>query len=484
MAKSIKKIKSRMEKYKKFEDDIVGASIEFANKLDESKFEIESKASKNRRLRPRIEEMFDKDTRIKLYLNSVNYRIPDNNDRAQVVRDMLEPEFVHLGTGTNRITFLKDGYAVKIALDRRGLIDNMSEYKRSIEAPQFLAKAYETNRTILIAEYVNLIDKQEFLDNIDKLRYILSTLTQYYIIDDLGLTAKNYCNWGYRDDQSIVALDYAYMYPIEGNENAIMCSCGGKIVPDSNFTAYQCSSDSCKMKYSTMEIKSRLRMDKIDEDDAEIIEVMDNTSSEQKFIRVAGEQITEVSKEDVEKNSNYEGLELDDLVDKLFNTIVNENQLASNTSIADMIRGKLFELNVFDKLLEKYQTKDAKDIHFIIRDKANGKKSLTVRSITSDLLEEFETDDTVSINDMTAASMNDNKNSPLFTRIMNAMSLSDDNVNIINEEDQIESEKIIDEILNGNSEDLTIAQHEWEHMTSLYNAMKDSKDLLSSEDDE
>ena len=124
------------------------------------------------------------------------------------------------------------------------------------------------------------------------------------------------------------------------------------------------------------------------------------------------------------------------------------------------------------------------DIHFIIRDKANGKKSLTVRSITSDLLEEFETDDTVTINDMTAASMNDNKDSPLFTRIMNAMSLSDDNTNVINEEDQIESEKIIDEILNGNSEDLTIAQHEWEHMTSLYNAMKDSKDLLSSEDDE
>lgn len=473
-----------MEKYKKFEDDIAGASIEFANKLDESKFEIESKASKNRRLRPRIEEMFDRDTRIKLYLNSVNYRIPDNNDRAQVVRDMLEPEFVHLGTGTNRITFLKDGYAVKIALDRRGLIDNMSEYKRSIEAPQFLAKSYETNRTILIAEYVNLIDKQEFLDNIDKLRYILGTLTQYYIIDDLGLTAKNYCNWGYRDDHSIVALDYAYMYPIEGNENAIRCSCGGKIVPDNNFTAYQCSNDSCKMKYSTMEIKSRLRMDKIDEDDAEIIEVMDGASSDQRYIRVAGEQITEVSKEDIDSDSNYEGLELDDLVDKLFNTLVNENRLASNTSIADMIREKLFELNVFDKLLTKYQTKDAKDIHFIIRDKANGKKSLTVRSITSDLLEEFETDDKVSISDMNSASMSDSENTPLFMRMLNETSLSNDSGDVLTEEEKKESEELIDEILTSDSKDLTIAQHEWEHMTSLYNAMKDSQDLLSSDDDD
>ena len=174
----------------------------------------------------------------------------------------------------------------------------------------------------------------------------------------------------------------------------------------------------------------------------------------------------------------------DDLVDKLFNTLVNENHLASNTSIADMIREKLFELNVFDKLLEKYQTKDAKDIHFIIRDKANGKKSLTVRSITSDLLEEFETDDKVSISDMNSASMSDSENVPLFMRMLNETSLSNDSGDVLTEEEKKESEELIDEILTSDSKDLTIAQHEWEHMTSLYNAMKDSQDLLSSDDDD
>ena len=191
-----------------------------------------------------------------------------------------------------------------------------------------------------------------------------------------------------------------------------------------------------------------------------------------------------MSKEDIDSDSNYEGLELDDLVDKLFNTLVNENRLASNTSIADMIREKLFELNVFDKLLTKYQTKDAKDIHFIIRDKANGKKSLTVRSITSDLLEEFETDDKVSISDMNSASMSDSENTPLFMRMLNETSLSNDSGDVLTEEEKKESEELIDEILTSDSKDLTIAQHEWEHMTSLYNAMKDSQDLLSSDDDD
>lgn len=484
----MKKIVSKLEKYvsEGYNDDIDKEGIKFAEEIDDSKFKTESEGNeKHRRTRPRIEEMFTKEIREKLYLNSVNYKIPKRSERAQVVRDLLEPEFTHLGTGTNRITFLKDGYAVKIALDRRGLIDNYSEYKRSIEAPQFLAKAYETNRTILIAEYVNLIDRQEFMDNIDKLKYILECLTQVYIIDDLGLTAKNYCNWGYRDDKSIVALDYAYMYPIQGNEEALKCSCGGHIVPDKNFTAYVCDNPSCKMKYSTMEIKSRIRMDLLDQDDAEIIEVLGKDPSEKKFIRVAGENITEVNEADINKESEIDpNLDLDILVDKVFNLVVTQNKLVSNAKLSELVKEKLHHIGVFDKLLSKYETLNEKDLHFTIKDKVNGKKVLTVTSIISDYMEEFETDDRVDLSDVSPTQMTSKGDVSSFLSRMNSVDITDGDVNIGDSESESVSDKLLKELSDLSPEEQMVTQQEWENLTSLYDAMKNSKNLLSDDTDD
>jgi hypothetical protein len=204
---------------------------------------------------------------IKLFENAMDLREVDNNVKADNIREIIGSSFQELGTGTNRIALMKDGYVFKVALDRRGMIDNLAEYKRSAEAPMYLAKCYETNRCVAISEYVNLISADEYVQNKDKLRFILSELTSKYVIKDLGLTPKNYCNWGYRDDGSIVALDYAYMYPIAGNEEALRCSCGGIIELDSTFTTYKCNNKECGLVYSAMEILNKMDIDSERTDD-------------------------------------------------------------------------------------------------------------------------------------------------------------------------------------------------------------------------
>lgn len=244
----------------------------FAEKKFSKVGKVRSSRDANRR-KPRLLTEFSRDTLAKLYLLANDDTVVDNNERADYIADLIEPMgFVELGRGTNRVSFRKDGYVFKIALDRRGFIDNMSEYFRSIEYPQYLAKVYECNRTIIVMEYVNLMAEDEFDDNKDNIKKILDNLSISYVMDDLGLTKKNYCNWGYRHGGGIVALDYAYLYPIKGNESVMVCSCGGDIVPNSSYTGYKCSNSKCGLTYTASELHNHMRVrDSVDDAVLEIV---------------------------------------------------------------------------------------------------------------------------------------------------------------------------------------------------------------------
>ena len=233
----------------------------FSDKKFTSVAKVRTSTDKNRR-EPRLTTEFSREILAKLYLLANDSTVVDNNQRAEYIAKLLEPlGFVELGTGTNRIAFRKDGYVFKIALDRRGFIDNMSEYFRSTEYPQYLAKVYECNRTVIVMEYVNLMAEDEFDDNKEQIKKILDRLSVSYVMDDLGLTKKNYCNWGYRHSgEQIVALDYAYLYPIKGNENVMVCSCGGEIVPNSSYTGYKCSNAKCGLTYTASELHNHMRV--------------------------------------------------------------------------------------------------------------------------------------------------------------------------------------------------------------------------------
>ena len=78
-----------------------------------------------------ITQIFDKELLKMLYYHACRVDIEDNNDKAEMVKELLGDEFQELGSGTNRIAFLYTpgpnrkfrggaGLVYEIALDRRG----------------------------------------------------------------------------------------------------------------------------------------------------------------------------------------------------------------------------------------------------------------------------------------------------------------------------------------------------------------------------
>lgn len=459
------------------------AETKYIESFDDMKFEESAKRQLSHKRSPRILTLFTKEQRDAIVKIVSNMRETNLNKRAQQIKDLLGPEFPELGTGTNRITFLKDGYAIKIALDKRGCIDNMSEYKRAPEAPEYLAKTYEVyvrpenkevNGLILVAEYVTLFDQTEFENNKDALKTILDNLSQKYIMKDLGLTAKNYCNWGYRDNGTIVSLDYAYMYPIRGNENALRCNCGSLIVPNKTFTGYECSNSKCGLKYSAMEITARIRTDLMAEEDREIIEIANASDGENKFIKVEG-----ISTETTSSAVPF-GLDInkpiDELIDDAFNAICKSSTVASNAELVRRFKGLMRELDVINLITDRWKISKFDDLDIQINDaiddttKAKG-KSLTITNNANGLSEEYATDPD------TEESFSEVKKSEIDSNLTEKPSLlkameSGDDVSIDDSDAEKRAQKILEALSDEKDEmDKNISIDEWMGVTSLYNQM-------------
>ena len=226
-----------------------------------------------------INKFFPKETIKKLYYHATNVRFEDNNEKAEIIKYILGPEFEELGTGTNRIAFLHNGFVVKVALDYRGCVDSFTEYKRSQELPELLAYTYETNFLINIAEYVTVISKEEFLRNEAQIKEVLKKISAGgYIFDDIGFSLKNSYNWGYRDNGDLVILDYGYLYrrPTGTNESAFSCPrCRDELHWNSNYTGFICSNTQCSTKYSIMDVRRRMSLE-LEDTENQVIEMLNN----------------------------------------------------------------------------------------------------------------------------------------------------------------------------------------------------------------
>ena len=253
----------------------------------------------------KINRYIPDEIKAKLYRIASDYTIPDDNEKADMIKEIMRPlGFKEIGTGTNRIAFMKGRYCYKVALDDRGFIDNISEYKRSPEFPQYFAKVYETNRTILVCEYCELISKEDFIARKSEIKSILTKLSDFYIMEDVGLVTKNYCNWAIRktsidpdDTGQLVLIDNAYFYPIRNKHSILTCSCGHPIKPNSVFTGYQCTNSACGLHYSVDEILNKVGVD-FDNDDTQIIAAkstnVEDGTSVTKYISITGNDSGEI----------------------------------------------------------------------------------------------------------------------------------------------------------------------------------------------
>lgn len=141
-------------------------------------------------------------------------------------------------------------------------IDNFTEFKRSIEAPEYFVKAYETNMLILVEEYATLMDRNEFILNEQGIKTILEDLSKRYIFEDIGYDLKNYENYGYRTNGDIVIIDVGYLYNIKGNEDVFTCpKCSGQLQYNANYTGFVCQNSQCRTKYNFLDLRRRMNLD-------------------------------------------------------------------------------------------------------------------------------------------------------------------------------------------------------------------------------
>lgn len=218
-----------------------------------------------------IREVFSDEQIRALHYLAMRVDIEDNNDKAEMIRMIVPSDFVEIGTGTNRIAFLYNNLVYKIALDRRGYVDNLAEFKRSSELPMYLARTYETNYLINVAEYVLVIDKDTFVQNEDSVKMILEDMAKDYLFDDVGYSLKNYCNWGSRfttTGETLVILDYGYLYPLFGQnrEELFRCPrCGSKLQWNPTYTEFICSGsdgrERCSARFTPMALRRNMKLD-------------------------------------------------------------------------------------------------------------------------------------------------------------------------------------------------------------------------------
>lgn len=216
-------------------------------------------------LRSLIHEKFPFELRVELELLSRRRDIINKEKQEELINLLrkYDIDVVPLGSGTNRYAFKLDGFAIKIATDNDGKIDNFKEFKMAKRLYPYVIKIYEVseNGTILVTEYIQPFESYaEMLTYADKIKIILNEMSSVYLIGDVGITSTNYSNWGLRiGTTDPVCLDFAYVYEVKSDLFVCQyCQTNSMLLPNELFTELYCSNTACGKKYLFEEIRGRI----------------------------------------------------------------------------------------------------------------------------------------------------------------------------------------------------------------------------------
>lgn len=222
-------------------------------------------------LRSLIHEKFSEEIRVQIELISRRRDIVNQEKHEEIIKLLQNngiENIVPLGPGTNRYAFKLDGFVIKVATDHDGKIDNLKEFKMAKRLYPYVAKTYEVseNGTLLVAEYIPPFGSYvEMSRHADRIKEILRELSAVYLIGDVGLTSKNFSNWGLRNaTKDPVCLDFAYVYEVSSELFVCRSSkCRGRfmLLPNDNFTELYCSNPECGKRYQFEDIRTRIGND-------------------------------------------------------------------------------------------------------------------------------------------------------------------------------------------------------------------------------
>lgn len=222
-----------------------------------------------KKLRSLIQEVIPIDLRVEIDLLSRRRDI-SNAEKQEELFKLLRKyninDITPLGCGTNRYAFKLNGFVIKVATDHDGVIDNKKEFKMAKRLFPHVIKIYEVseNGTLLVCEYIQPFQSYgEMMQHADQIRGILKELSSVYLIGDVGITRKNYANWGLRVGSDVpVCLDFAYVYEVKSELFICRyCKNNSMLLPNSDFTELYCPAPGCGRKYTFEDIRAKLGND-------------------------------------------------------------------------------------------------------------------------------------------------------------------------------------------------------------------------------
>lgn len=185
---------------------------------------------------------------------------------SMITQIMERRGFKKLAAGTNRLVFKymeNQSFVVKVAFCQVALTDNLRElYNQHLLKP-FVTKVFDVTPcgTVGLFERVNPISSRESFMTIasDVYDIIINHLVGRYVIDDMG--SKFFMNWGVRDGQFPVLLDFPYVFELDGSK--LYCNkpdpmsptgfCGGEIDYDDGFNYLVCQK--CGKSYLASDLR-------------------------------------------------------------------------------------------------------------------------------------------------------------------------------------------------------------------------------------
>lgn len=186
-------------------------------------------------------------------------RATSRKEKVIEILNKYNIDYMEIGTGTNRFIIKYDGYAVKIALDREGVADNIQEFSICESLMPDVAYAYEISSGghLLVAAYCPAFtSQQEMWSHNAKIREILGEWSKRYLLGDVGMTERTFANWGLAPGGRPVCIDYAYIFP--SSLDQFECICGNKQMTfaRSDFSTYRCTR--CNKEYEDRELRARV----------------------------------------------------------------------------------------------------------------------------------------------------------------------------------------------------------------------------------
>ena len=165
-------------------------------------------------------------------------------------------------------------------------IDNKREMLYTRNLQPYVVKVYECTPSGLIAitEFVDIFTLNEFHEHQEEMAEILNEISKNFLIGDVGITGKNYVNWGTRNDGTICILDFAYIYSVQYKVFSCACNDDALLRYDSKYVKLICPY--CGRSYTFGEIRRKITRKQQDEEIGDIRRLSYNIHSEEETVEL------------------------------------------------------------------------------------------------------------------------------------------------------------------------------------------------------